>query len=75
MRHTTQENRETISRAASVLGATGGRIGGKARTPAKRKASRKNGQLGGRPLKPWRELSRAGRYARKRREQANEGGN
>jgi hypothetical protein len=31
------------------IGAKGGEVGGKATTPAKRRASRQNGKLGGRP--------------------------
>lgn len=34
---------------AVALGRRGGKIGGKATTPAKRRAARENGKLGGRP--------------------------
>lgn len=34
-----------------TIGRRGGKIGGKATTPAKRRASRENGKLGGRPPK------------------------
>ncbi len=39
----------TISKAAAELGRRGGLVGGLATTPAKKAASAKNGQLGGRP--------------------------
>jgi len=66
----TAQQRQMIHEAAVILGRLGGLIGGKSRTPAKRQASRENGCEGGRPCKPWRELTKAGRYARKRREQS-----
>jgi hypothetical protein len=37
--------------AAVALGRLGGLVGGKAKTPAKKRASRANGRLGGRPPK------------------------
>jgi len=45
-----QEGRDYIdvSKAASALGRKGGKVGGKAKTPAKAKASAANGKLGGR---------------------------
>jgi hypothetical protein len=45
------EYRDVISAYLSQIGAKGGKIGGCATTPAKRRASRANGKLGGRPMK------------------------
>jgi hypothetical protein len=39
------------TRAAALLGRRGGRIGGKSTSPAKCRAARANGKLGGRPPK------------------------
>jgi hypothetical protein len=64
----TEQDRKKISLAASMLGTLGGRIGGKASTPAKRRAARQNGKLGGRPRKRASELTPAGRYQRAKRE-------
>lgn len=44
-------NPSEISKAAAVLGRLGGLKGGRARSPAKIAASRKNGKKGGRPPK------------------------
>lgn len=41
----------SIERAAKVLGKLGGKIGGKSTSPAKLRACRENGKLGGRPRK------------------------
>jgi len=51
MGQTARRDREAISQAAATLGRIGGRIGGKRSTPAKRRAARENGKLGGRPRK------------------------
>jgi len=47
----------TLSKAAAELGRRGGQIGGLAKTPAKKAASAKNGELGGRP-RQFRKCSR-----------------
>lgn len=48
---------------------------GAVQSERKAQSSRANGQLGGRPLKPWNRLSEAGKRARMRREQkSSEGG-
>ena len=41
---------------------------GSVRSKHKAEASRENGKQGGRPPKPWNQLSEAGKRARKRRE-------
>jgi len=51
----------TLSKAAAELGRRGGEIGGLAKTPAKKAASKKNGQLGGRP-RQYRKCSRYGSH-------------
>ncbi len=45
---------------AAILGRKGGQVGGKARTPAKRAASRANGAKGGTPRRHWFLLSGEG---------------
>lgn len=71
MKQLRDQERQAIHKAAAMLGRLGGRIGGKATTPAKQEAARKNGRLSkGRPPKRWNQLTKAGKYARKRREQS-----
>jgi hypothetical protein len=40
-----------VSKYLAAIGRNGGVIGGQATTPAKRRAARANGKLGGRPRK------------------------
>jgi hypothetical protein len=61
-----------VKAAAAILGRLGGRVGGRSKSPAKLKAARENGKLGGRPkltnaqiekfadkvVADWRELSK-----------------
>ena len=51
----------TLSKAAAELGRRGGLVGGLAKTPAKKAASAKNGQLGGRP-RQFRKCTRYGSH-------------
>jgi len=51
----------TLSKAAAELGRRGGLVGGLAKTAAKKTASAKNGQLGGRPS----QFRKCSRYKRK----------
>jgi len=59
----------SIRLAASMLG----KVGGTARTPAKQRASRENGRKGGRPRKPFNQLTPAGKYQRVRRKRLQKG--
>ncbi len=47
----TTSTRNYLAYIGSLGGRIGGPIGGKACTPAKRRAARRNGKLGGRPRK------------------------